>query len=58
MTEREIENKLKNLFDQLRLIHKYEEDFLRVEGTLGLQKRIDAILDEINHFTNLKNLKK
>ena len=57
MTEREIENKLKSLFDQLRLIDKYEEDFLRVEGRRGLQKRIDAILDEINRFTNLKNLK-
>lgn len=55
MTKREAENKLKNLYDQLRLIHKYEQEFLNIEGVRGLEERIDRILDEINRFSKFLN---
>jgi hypothetical protein len=57
MTKREARNRLKNLYEQLELIHEYEQEFLQIEGTRGLRKRIDAILDEINFLSKFLNLK-
>jgi hypothetical protein len=57
ITKREAKNRLKNLYEQLELIHEYEKEFLQIEGTRGLRKRIDEILDEINFLSKFLNLK-
>jgi hypothetical protein len=59
MTERDYELRLKVLFSQLRLIDKYEEEFIEKEGSRGLAAHRDEILDEINFITRaLKKLRK
>jgi hypothetical protein len=57
MTIKEAENRLRNLYDQLALIHEYESEFRRIEGTRALEKRIDAILEGINYLSKFLNLK-
>ncbi len=58
MTKKEAEDRLQNLYDQLELIHEYEHEFLRIDGIRGLERRVDAILDEINRLSKFLNLKK
>jgi uncharacterized small protein (DUF1192 family) len=58
MTRKEAENRLQNLYDQLELIHEYEREFLQIDGVRGLERRVDAILDEINRLSKFLNLKK
>ncbi len=48
MSKKDILQRLKSLSDQLKLIHQYRDEFLNIEGRRGLEKRIDAILDEMN----------
>ena len=58
MTRKEAENRLQNLYDQLELIHEYEREFLQIDGVRGLERRVDAILDEVNRLSKFLNLKK
>lgn len=48
MTERDLLNRKKFLFDYLELIHLYPDEFEKKHGEIGLRKEIDRILDEIN----------
>ncbi len=57
MTIRDIELRLKMLRDQLKLIDDFEDEFLNIDGKRGLEKRRDAILDEINYLNKLKKKK-
>jgi hypothetical protein len=53
MTNREIKNLLKMLYDQLEMIRAYEQEFMDKEGKRRLDERIDGILDRINYLTKL-----
>ncbi len=53
MTNREIKNLLKLLYDQLQTIRENEQEFLEKEGKKRLDERIDSILDRINYLTKL-----
>jgi hypothetical protein len=57
MTIRDIELRLKMLKDQLKLIDDFEDEFREIDGKRGLEKRRDAILDEINYLNRLKKEK-
>ena len=57
MTEREAKNRIRNLYDQLELIHQYKKEFIEIEGVRGVERRIDDILDEINFLSKFLNLK-
>jgi hypothetical protein len=57
MTIKEAENRLRNLYDQLELIHQYKQGFIEIEGVRGVERRVDTILDEINFLTKFLNLK-
>jgi hypothetical protein len=50
MNKKDILQRLKSLSDQLKLIHQYRDEFLKIEGRRGLEKRIDLILDEMNEL--------
>jgi hypothetical protein len=50
MSKKDILQRLKSLSDQLKLIHQYRDEFLKIEGRRGLEKRIDLILDEMNEL--------
>lgn len=50
MSKKDILQRLKSLSDQLKLIHQYRHEFLKIEGRRGLEKRIDLILDEMNEL--------
>ena len=58
MTRKEAENRLQNLYDQLELIHEYEREFLQIDGVRGLERRVDAILDEINRLSKFLKFEK
>jgi uncharacterized protein YyaL (SSP411 family) len=53
MTNREIKNLLKMLYDQLEMIRAYEQEFMDKEGKRRVNERIDGILDRINYLTKL-----
>lgn len=50
MKEQDIYNRLNILFQQLHVIDIDEKSFIEKEGKIGLRKRIDNILDEINEL--------
>ena len=54
---RDIELRLKMLKDQLKLMGNFEDEFLNIDGKRGLEKRRDAILDEMNYLNKLKKKK-
>jgi hypothetical protein len=59
MSERDILNRISLLYQQLELINLYEEEFLEILGKEGYFKKINDILDEINHWRNtLKEMRK
>lgn len=47
MNDRDIENRLKILFQQLKLMDKYRESFEKKFGKEWLKKYVDNALDEI-----------
>jgi hypothetical protein len=50
MSKKDILQRLKSLSDQLKLIHLYKDEFLKIEGRRGVENRIDSILDEMNEL--------
>ena len=58
MTNQEIKNLLKMLYDQLQMIRENEQEFLDKEGKRLLEERIDGILDRINFLTKILKKKK
>lgn len=59
MSEKDLENKIKNILKILELIHLYRNDFLNKLGSeKALKIFIDDVLDEINDGKKqLKNLR-
>ena len=55
MNKKDILLRLKSLSDQLQLLHQYRDEFLRIEGRRGLERRIDSILDEMNELNKQLN---
>lgn len=54
MNEKQIDQRLKVLFDQLTLINLLEEEFRTKLGTKGYYETIDEILDEIIYWRKIK----
>ena len=55
MRKRDIQNRIRILYQQLHLINRYPEGFLKSLGKKGLEKFTDTILDEINKLRILLN---
>ncbi len=57
MTEKQIEQRLKLLEQQLTLSVWFEKEFREKLGNDGYQNFIDQVLDEMNRLKNLKKKK-
>ena len=57
MTEKQIEQHLKLLEQQLTLSVWFEKEFREKLGNEGYQQFIDQVLDEMNRLKNLKKKK-
>lgn len=53
MRRKDLENREKMLFQQLRVIQLLKEEFLEKLGKVGYEERINDILDEINLIRKL-----